>query len=57
MGLFDLGRKKQQNSGMFGDSSYNSRVAPMEKYIREKERLHAWECPHDDPYDCDGDCF
>jgi len=57
MGLFDFGRKPQRNNGRFGRSSYNESVAPMEKYIREEERWHAWECPHEDSYDCDGDCF
>lgn len=57
MGLFDFGKKPQRNSGLFGRSSYNPNVSPMEKYIREEERWHAWECPHEDPYDCDGDCF
>lgn len=57
MGLFDFGKKPQQNRGLFGGSNYRNSVAPMEKYIREEERWHAWECPHDDPYDCDGGCF
>lgn len=57
MGLFDFGKKPQRNGGSFGRSSYNPSVSPMEKYIREEERWHAWECPHEDPYDCDGDCF
>lgn len=57
MGLFDFGKKPQRNNGLFGRSSYNESVAPMEMYIREEERWHAWECPHEDSYDCDGDCF
>lgn len=57
MGLFDFGKKPQRSSGLFGSSNYNQSVSPMEKYIREEERWHAWECPHDDHYDCDGDCY
>ena len=58
MGLFDFGKKPQRSGGLFGNrSSYNRSLSPIEKYIREEERWHSWECPHDDPYDCDGDCF
>ena len=50
MGLFDFGKKNRSN--------YRNNVSPMEKYIREEERWHAWECPHGDSYDCDhDDCY
>lgn len=56
MGFFDFGKKPKQNQGLFG-RSYNTNNAPMEKYIRQEERDHYIDCPHDDPYDCDGDCY
>ena len=53
MGFFDFSRKPSNKRRW--DSVNNN--APAEQYIREEERLHRWECPHDDPEDCgcDGD--
>lgn len=28
-------------------------ISDTERYIREEERWHAWECPHGDSYECD----
>ena len=50
MGLFGNNNNKRR-SGLF-----NNTPSDIEKYIREEERWHSWECPHDDPYECDGDC-
>lgn len=37
--------------------SYNEKLAPFEKYLRQDERQHFYDCPHEDPEDCDGDCY
>jgi len=55
MGLFDNNQNKKRKG--FFDSIREQNNAPMERYLREEERRHYYECEHDDPYDCDGDCF
>lgn len=57
MGFWDYVFSGNNGSKNLRRSGNNRNVSPMEKYIREEERWHSWECPHDDPYDCDGDCF
>lgn len=36
---------------------YNKRMAPWEKYMRQDDREHFFDCPHSDPDDCGGRCY
>lgn len=58
MGFFNSRRDDDKRRGLFDRARDNrDSNAPMEKYLRENERRHGYDCPHDDPYDCDGGCF
>lgn len=45
-------------SDIYNEShKYNKRMAPCEKYMRQDDREHFFDCPHSDPDVCGGRCY
>lgn len=59
-GATDVSRKvsrpmPRMNTQRPASNRQRQQISDTERYIREEERWHAWECPHGDSYECDCD--
>lgn len=46
------------SSDIYNEShDYNKRMSPWEKYQRQDDRQHFFDCPHCEPDDCGGKCY